>query len=455
MQYIVCENRYIQMRKTYMEYISILIGILSLIVTFLIFLWDKSKKDEKVIYKRIKLFIVLLILFIGVITIFYLLNRKKSIDKEVSQMCIEVETLMDNESYLEAISTIDKLLYICKDDDKVYILTYYKALCYLCYAEENSDKAFIENTIKVLDDIKDVKNKSSEYYKNTIRILLGYSYLLLDEPMYKSRLDDLVWKMENDTSSSENIDFMYYFLGSYYYDEFEDTKEQVYLDKAMYYYGKGIDIGINFKNIDTTENFLYCSMLDSAGYCYFEYGMGIMNSNVDDGMEYVKQAIEIYETLFEAQDPNKDIYKYYYYKKRLARCYLIAGISNQDVELLHISFEYIENIISADEEILDDHLIGLVPYYVYFSGYNQDIAEILIKRYNRLLEKYTSTTDLYKAVEVRRDLVVIYFKFGKVSGNQEYIEQGEIILKDLIDTYYSLVNESYREIIDGLNNIKY
>lgn len=438
-----------------MDYLGILISIFSIIVTLLIFLWDKSKKDEKVIRKRIVLSIVLLILFIVVISVFCVLNKKKSLDKEISQLCIEVETLMDNGSYLEAISTIDKLLYICKDDDKVYILTYNKALCYLCYAEKNNDRAFIEKAIQVLDDIKDVENESSKDYKNCIRVMLGYSYSLLDEPTYKSRFDDLMWEIENDTSSSANLDFVYYLLGSYYYDKFIDTGEQVYLANAMNYFRKGIEIGIDFKNIDTNENFLYNKMLDNAGYCYFKYGAGIMDSNVDDGMEYVKQAIDIYETLFAAQDPNKDIYMYFYYKKQLARCYLIAGISSQDVELLRISYEYIENIISTDEEILDDHLIGLVPYYVYFSEYNQDVVEILIKRYNRLLEKYTFTTDLYKAVEARRDLVNIYFKLGKTSGNQEYTEQGKIIFKDLMDNYYSLVNATYREFIDDLKDKNY
>lgn len=440
-----------------MEYLNIVVVFLGIIITLLLALWGTyplSKKNKVVIRIRIIFTIVLLVLLLGAISFFYIFNRKEKLDNEFSQQYSEFLSLMNSGSYPDAISTIDKLLYTYKDDaDRVYELTYNKALCYFKYAIEIDDKSYIDEIIQLLSSIKDIENKSSEDIQNNVRVLLGYSYLILDEPIYKNMLDDLVLEIETQISSSDNLDCVYYFLGSYYYNNFENTGEQLFLDQAMHYYEKGIDIGINAKNKNTSENLLYNLMYEHVGYCYLKYGAGIVLTNVDESITYIKQAAEIYEALLAAQDPKKDIYQYFYYKKELSRCYCFVGMLGLDNELLDTALEYMEDIIEMNEEIIDDHLVGLVPLYITLKNYDEVNVELIIERYNRLLEKNTVSTNLNKAFDIRTNLVTIYYTLAVKSGIQGYYEDGKEILNELKENYYPLVSTSQKEYILDLENL--
>lgn len=439
-----------------MEYYSFIFTFFGIFITLLITIWGtySLKRNKKKI--RIRLFIILCILFFFFIlcTVFYFKQFRENREKNNQLLIEEYNTFFNTGSYLDALSVLDNLTVIAgKDEDKLYLINYHKATCYILLGFSESKNEYLEKAIEILDSLRFKETKYSKEYDDIIRILLGEMFLYLDEPVYKPKLEVVICELEEAEKNREYYtDLVLYFLGSFYYEQFEKTSNNECLLKAKEYFYEGTQYDL--LEINNSEEYLLLHyMLDNTALCYYKISIGAYELGSEESINSLEQSIDLYNYLLNSVDSNKNMDDYLKYKKYLGCCLITLGDFKNDDEYIYQGVEMLKYVIHFNDEEFDSIIVGTGYTYIMTSMYEQEDIDILFDKYNRLLAKYDNKNDLIEIVEVYKDMAASYYFLAKQTEDINYYNEGMEIIELLYKQYYPIVSELNKGAIDALKNL--
>lgn len=440
----------------YMEYYSFIFTFLGIFVTLLIAIWGtySLKRNKKKI--RFRLFIILCILFFLFIvyTFFYFKQLRENREKNNQLLIEEYYTFFDTENYHDAIRMLDNLMVeIGDDEDKLYLINYNKATCYILLGFSESNNEYLEKAIKILDLLRLKETKYSKEYNNTIRILLGEIFLYLEEPVYRTKLEVIVNELEEVVKNGGyQYELALYFLGSFYYEQFEKTVNEEYLLKAEKYLSEGTKNDVLI--IDNSEEYLlFHYMLEKVAFCLCKISMQPSKLRSDESIENLERAIDIYYYLINNVDINKSMEDYLKYKKYLGRCLIFLGDFQNNNDYIYQGVEMLKYVINFKDEKFDSIIVGIGYIYIMTNIYEQEDINMLFKKYNRLLMKYDTENNITEIVELYKDMAISYYFLAKQNRDTSYYDKGIEIIELLENQYYPMVNELNKYAIDTLKEL--
>lgn len=444
--------------KLSMEYYSFMLAFLGILFTILMAIWGtySLKTNKRKIRIRMFGFLVILIVIFVICTISYVRKKEGIIEKNNELLMEEYYTLYSTGDYVEAIKKLDNLKTEVKnDEDELYMIFYNEAICYTKIGFLEANNEYLEKAIKILYSIKQKETKYSEESNRTINLLLGEIFLQLNEPVYDSAMLSIVDELEEIVKNgihkaeidNEEIDLIYYFLGSFYYKQFEKLNNVEYLLQAREYFYKGTNNHI--LKVDNSEEYaLFYYMLENAADCY--YKIGVNEFETEKKINNLEQALDIYTYLLDNVDAIKNIVDYLRYEKKLGRCLITVGGFKNDFDCINQGTEMLKHIIYFEDEDFDDVIVGSGYFYIMYGKYNQEDIKILFEKYDRLLEKYNTKDDITAIIEVYKDMAMSYYWLSKKTSDIEYYNKGLEIVRLLDDQYYPIVNELNKFAIDVL-----
>lgn len=437
-----------------MDYYSFIFTFFGIFVTLLIAKWGtySLKKNRKGLRARMRIILCILSFLFIICTIFYFKQLEENRKKEINLLIEEYKTFVNTKNYLDAIKTLDNLAVLAgKSEDKLFVTNYNKATCYILLGFSESKEEYLEKAIEILTLLRSKETKYSKEYDNTIRILLGEMFLYLDEPVYEHKLEGIVHELEEKDSGCQD-ELVLYFLGSFYYEKFEETANGEYLLKAKKFFNEGTKY--DFLEINNSEEyFLLQYMLGNAAFCYYKIGISTPEFGNEEAIINVEQAMDIYKYLLNCVDPNKNIRDYLEYRKYLGRCLITLGEFEKNNEYIYQGSEMLKYVIYFADEKFDSIIVGSGDFYILYGMYEQKDIDMLFNKYNRLLTKYDIEDNITEIVEVYKDMAMSYYYLAKRNRDNNYYDKGMEIVELLYRQYYPIVNELNKYGIDKLKEL--
>lgn len=436
-----------------MEYYSFIFTFLGILVALLIAVWGtySLKTNKKKIRIRL-VFLLCIILFLFIVcTILYFKQLKENIERSTQLLIEEYNTFFDTGNYIDALSVLDNLTAMAgRDEDKLYLINYNKATCYILLGFSESKNEYLEKAIEILDSLRLKETKYSKEYDDIIRILLGEIFLYLDEPVYKTKLGIVIYELEEAAKNGGYYtDLVLYSLGSFYYEQFEKTSNQEYLLKAREYFYEGTTTQF-LKINNSEEHFLLHYMLEKTAICYYKIGVSTSELGNEESIRSLEQAIVIYNYLLNSVDPNKNIGEYLKYKKYMGCCLIVLGDFEDNDYYIYQGVEMLKYVIHFADEKFDSIIVGSGYFYIMYSMYEQEDIDMLFDKYDRLLMKYNIEDNITEIVEVYKDMAMSYYFLAKQNRDNNYYDKGMEIIELLYKQYYPIVNELNKSGIDAL-----
>lgn len=439
-----------------MEYYSFIFTFLGIFVTILIAIWGtySLKKNRKGIRARMLIVLFILIFIFIICTFLYFKELQENREKKNQLLIEQYNTFLTTGNYVDAIKTLDNLtVSVGKDEDKLYLINYNKATCYRSLGYSESKSEYLEKAIEILDLLRLKETKYSKEYDDIIRIILGEMFIYLDEPVYEAKLEEIVYELEEAAKDKgDQYELILYFLGSFYYEQFEKTMNKEYLLKAREYFNEGTKNHL-LKINNPEEYHLLHYMLDNTAYCYFKMSLNISEAGKEEIISSLEQAIDIYNYLLNNVDPNKNMGDYLKYKKNLGRCLIALGNHEDNDDYIYQGAEMLKYVICFMDEKYDSIIVGAGCYFIMYSMYEQEDIDMLFDKYNRLLIKYDIEDNITGIVEVYRDMAMSYYFLAIKNRDNNYYDKGMKIIELLYKQYYPIGNEINKYTIDELKEL--
>lgn len=443
-----------------MELVSLLIALFAILISIIAIKWGTytSKKKRKYIRKRINiLFLIVLACAVGVV-LFSIFNKKREQEQSIEQANYiykrdynEVVFEFERSNYLEAAKKLNNILSYVDYDEKNYIgLNRFLSICYFMEGLKDLDKKdyYYDKSIEISKRLlfSDIELTEEQLFE--IQYDLGLAYVFSENELYFDDLTNVIYNMESKMEQNENIlsnlgeDS---FLFAFYYDEkFKRNHQKDDLNKAINYYDKSLKDEKIVRN-DTIERNAHYYYKIRATECYFRCALDDMiNKNDINKIQNFKKSIDIYNDLVNVCDYNKDPYIYYLSAKQLARCYYFLNDKDNAYKNF-VTFIYYDNI-DLDYLIKGSYVFAVLDI-------NQEEIDILLNRYNRLMNKYQEESDITNLCEVKFELVVCYYFLSEKQNSINYYLSGKAILDEINEKYIDYYEADKKELIKNYNDL--
>lgn len=442
-----------------MEAITILISFFSIILTLLAIKYGtfQSKTNKKKIRWKTNLLLVLVFIFMLVAIIYNLILESQKEQKQIYDRYMydyhEVRYEIENRNYVKATKKIDNILFYLKSENERIKMSILKCFCYLQEAlqldtNDEQKNLYLSNCIPILKGIQINKN-ASEKQINKANLLLGMAYFFLEDELYSDELEKCIDFLES--SYQENSGAFYdgsFLLGMYYENKYNSSLEKRYLEKAMNYYEEAINGLLGNDDINIEEKDAVNILKSKAAYFYLRYAMETMIEGKEDIQAFLEKSINIYNDIIASCDIEKDMKLYCNSLKEQARCYCLMEVFYG--KYAGKAYDNFIKFIYLEDENLDDLLIG--SYIFLLLDVSEDDINMLLKRYNRLLDNYNVLTDIKCIVEIKFDLVNCYYILTMKFQSIEYLNEGKKLLQEIYSNYYDYYSFERKEEIDYYND---
>lgn len=460
--------------------IKLVLPIFSMLFTVLFHLLDtyqvteiegKTTFQERKSKNKTRIFCKWCLVLLPIIcfALFYLNYNedRKAQDIYYNDLYVTILSEINTGQYSTAVQKIDIQINHIEDDQKYKNFAFLKATCILNEAVNINDYTEqIQKFEEVLTVIKEFQSKNlslSEYEKIQLKIIMGFSYLYLNNDTYKNDLEDTrkyLEKIREKENSFEDLKDIDLFLGLYYEIKYDKDSSDDNLKNTIHYYKNLTEKDVKFKiliNRDVNESYI----MKVANY-YLKSGITKVGENerelifcdkessmVRDAIKNIKESLSIYNKIISNCDIKKNNSIYYECLKNQGACYcwlLILGEVNQK----HIKKAYnnFRKFIKADLKQYDYLMDGI--YVNFWLGLPQKEADMIIKRYKRLLKSYESSSNIAMAAEIRYQIAVCYQKMSVRYRKKSYYKNGKKFLSQIRLEYYDYFNDNRKKMIKDL-----
>lgn len=242
-----------------------------------------------------------------------------------------------------------------------------------------------------------------------------------------------------------SISEAYFFLAMFYEQMFYINFDSTYLENTLNYYINALKFQPKIKNPNLMQLLQSYNYKEHAAYFCFRYAIHSNIAQTDyNRKELLNKSVDIYNDLLSTCNPDKFSTIYYRNLKDLAKCFLFLG----EYENAYKNFK---KFIYKDDKNLDKYLKGC---YVFATlDLIQEDIDMLLHRYNRLLESYNSEADIENLCEVKFELLICYVELSIHQNSKYYYNEGKKILEELKNKYYGNYNTKRDKFIDQIEEM--
>lgn len=439
----------------------------SLITIFVFVMGTYQKEKNKKKIRKWCLIVSILIILVGGIYIGYSkLQEKKEDDLAYKDLYGTILDEISNGQYSNAIQKLNVQINHIKDDKEYKEFVLLKGICLLNEAMSKNDyterNRKLEETLSVIKEFQSKSLRISDYEKIQLEIILGFSYLYLNDNTYKNKLEDTKKFLEGIRQNNlfEEVRDIDLFLGLYYEDKYNKDSNYDNISNTIHYYERLTHNDIDFKiliNKDVNESYT----IKVANY-YLKAGIAKVGENekdlifsdknsslVREAIKSIEEALSRYNKVISNCDLRNNSNIYYECLINQGACYcwlVVLGKENEDYGIK--AYENFRKFICIDQEEYDYILDGM---YVYFwLGLPQKEADMIIKRYKRLLKKYEDSMDIAMVAEIKYQIAVSYQKMAIRYQRKTYYDKGKVFLDQICLEFNDYFNDKRKQMIEDL-----
>lgn len=415
--------------------IGLLFVLASMIVDILIFMWS-IKKGKKKIKSKCKKILGIIVVIGLVLLVWYYHNKTLEQNKNFMNtynLCLQE---IENGKYIVAIRRIDGVLNKI-DNDELYIrFSVLKGISLFCKAINTSNyqkkNIYFEKIIFLCQNIYSEQNEIPDEQDITLKYLLGFSYLYLDDERYDEDLKNIEkeFRISRKNKSYKEYPEIALFLGTFHhYDYFKNISEKS-LNKAISYYSYFVEESNN-------EEFLFLIGKDIRIFYKKEIAqlylkaaeLKVIKEKKREAVDYVKKSVSVFDDVLSNCNVKKDPEIYYHSIKDQGRGYCLLAMlesllgSKKHDLYLEKAYKNMKLFLYADLEKFDGVMQGV--YIFYYTDLNNRDIDMIIKRYNRLKQYYENIVDLQKTAETGYEIAYFYGLMAEKTNNIKYLRKGK------------------------------
>lgn len=359
--------------------------------------------------------------------------------------------LFERESgnYIEAIRKINNMLGYINNLDYYIKVKRQLGKCYLLQADKEygeQREVYLDKTISVYKDILSKEDKLSEKQIFEIQCDFVNTYYYYEDEEYLDFFQEIVKKIENKLGK---IDIFlpalcdkYVILGRFYFIRFIRENNYEDIEKAKEYYTYVSDFKIDMEIKDRTyKELLLADKLQAADF-FRAYAINVLQDSDEEYRAVLTKAVLMVKEVVSFCSYEKFSEVYFQSMQELGHCYLLL----YDYENAYDCFK---KFIYMDDVSLDRWLDD--TYRFVQLELNQEDINILITRYQNLIDYYNRKSNIIKVYRTKLELVICYYCLYEKQNDNGYYDKAKELSNELYDKYYGYYDMELDCILDNYN----
>ena len=379
-------------------------------------------------------------------------HKQQTEEREYNQFQTDYNAVLfevESGNYIEAIRKLNNMLGYINDIDYFIKVKRQLGKCYLLQADKEygeQREVYIDNIISIYKDLLSKEDKLSEKQIFEIQFDLVNTFYYYDDKEYLDFFQEIVKEIENKLGKidilSPNLCDKYVILGRFYFIKFIRENNYEDIEKAKEYYTYVSDFKIDMEIRDRTyKELIFADKVQAADF-FRAYAINVLQDSDEEYRAILEKAVLMVKEVVSFCSYEKFQEVYFQSMQELGQCYMLL----YDYENAYDCFK---KFIYMDDVSLVRWLDN--AYKFVQLELNQEDINIIVTRYQSLIDYYSRKSDIKKVYKTKLELTLCYYCLYEKQNDNGYYDKAKELSKELYDKYYGYYDIELDRILDNCN----